>query len=310
MLRHTASPTTGNTNEQNDVLSLSMYPGYGDSPPALDLAFAPSDCHAYLLLPIYDGGRISTYILEEMGEVLLFSMSSHRDKFPVSRLGRMLPIGFTAGRRTVAGTIGLALWDRNALRNLSQLLFTLYPQLTGRPHADEFPPVDIVLSFVNESGNAVTVTIHGVTFLDEGVTLQMDDSRSVVTLSYMAVDYDINYDPIHTSTDRSLWVDDVQTGVGELPPEVGANLYELDPNADKPDLLDLALVRSSDAARQRATQPSRELHVDPIDVQAIREHLRRQLPNIFQRMIDPAAMSLPSIVTMPGLGGGIDAIVR
>ncbi len=163
---------------------------------SLTLSFAPSDCHAYILIPIYSGARIVRHDQYPLGEVLLFSLSSHRDKFPVSRLGRMLPVGFTAGRRTVAGSIGVVLWDRHVFRKITDDLFMAYPHYVGRPHADELPPFDMVLVFVNEYGQTVALNLYGVTLLDEGMSMSTDDSRSVVTYSYMAVDYSLDTAPL------------------------------------------------------------------------------------------------------------------
>lgn len=162
----------------------------------LRYTFAPSDCQAYIMLPVYQGANLVGRDVWQLGEVVLFSLSAHRDKFPISRLGRVIPIGFTAGRRTVAGTIGLTLWDRNTLRRVAEALYEKYRQYTDTVHTDEFPPLDIVLVFVNEIGAAVTVTLNGVTVLDEGFSLNADDSRSVLTLSYMAVDFSIRTDPL------------------------------------------------------------------------------------------------------------------
>jgi len=209
------------------------------------LSFAPSDCHAFVMLPVFDGNRIITRITERMGEVVMFSLSSHRDKFPVSRLGRMLPIGFTAGRRTVAGTIGLVLWDRNALRRLSDRLYKTFPQFIGTPKPDEFPPLDILLVFVNEVGVTVSVTLYGVTFLDEGTTLNTEDARAFTTLSYMAVDYEINTDPLSPKRDDAIPVPQEEPVKTKQNEQLEVNRYRLSPNGQRPSDLPLQLTRPS-----------------------------------------------------------------
>jgi len=208
------------------------------------LSFSPSDCHAFVMLPIFQGDRIVSRITERMGEVLMFSLSSHRDKFPVSRLGRMLPVGFTAGRRTVAGTIGLAVWDRNALRRLSKRLYQAFPQFIGTPHADEFPPLDILLVFVNEAGSSVSITLYGVTFLDEGTTLNTEDVRAFTTLSYMAVDYEINTDPLAPKREEGSAVPQTTPAPKvSLPKELQVNLFRVVPGAQRPSEMALQLSR-------------------------------------------------------------------
>lgn len=242
------------------------------------LAFAPSDCQAYVMLPVYDGRRMITRITERMGEVVLFSLSSHRDKFPVSRLGRVLPVGFTAGRRTVAGSIGLVLWDRNALRRLSERLYRAYPQFVTRPHADEFPPLDIVLVFVNEVGNIVSVTLYGVTILDEGVALQTDDVRSTVTLSYMAVDYEINHSPGSPlrQSDQGDSKSNQRRTEKKPSSRVTANKFEVSPSGKRPDEMTLSLLSTYD---QKTSQP-------PVPPNAVEMNATQLDMNIFGEWVD------------------------
>ncbi|GIV21958.1 MAG: hypothetical protein KatS3mg023_3709 [Armatimonadota bacterium] len=232
-------------------------PAYASDDTDFQISFAPSDCHAFVMLPVYDGTRMVTRITERLGEVVLFSLSSHRDKFPVSRLGRMLPIGFTAGRRTVAGTIGLVMWQRNALRRISERLYRAFPQFIGTPHADEFPPLDILLVFVNETGATVSVTLYGATILDEGMTLQTDDVRTVVTLSYMAVDYEINTSPIQSKRDTGHAVPSGNTRPAKPALQsVRVNRYELSASGKKVD--ELVLNSVSGNADERAVATVRE----------------------------------------------------
>lgn len=268
---------------QSSPSSVDVYrlPRRGEDDVEFRLAFAPSDCQAYVMLPVYDGQRMVTRITERMGEVVLFSLSSHRDKFPVSRLGRVLPIGFTAGRRTVAGSIGLVLWDRNALRRLSERLYRAYPQFVSRPHADEFPPLDIVLVFVNEMGSTVSVTLYGVTILDEGVTLQTDDVRCVVTLSYMAVDYEINHSPLSQVRDAREEDASRQQSLSERMPQgsVTANRFEVSVSGIRPEEMTLSLISP---AGQKLSEPdvprnALELNATQLDMNLLGEWVERPL---------------------------------
>jgi len=248
------------------------------------LAFSPSDCQAYLLLPIYDGTRIVNRYIEPLGEVVLFSLSSHRDKFPVSRLGRMLPVGFTGGRRTVAGSIGIVLWDKNAFRRISQRLYESYQQFVAEPHADEFPPFDLALVFVNEMGNTVSITLYGVTLLDEGVALQTDDVRSVVTLSYMAVDYEIDNDPLEPrrETGYRLW-EAPRIQVSQPAKEIQVDRYHVEEDTTKSEGMPLLPTqRPSGAGVQRL---SREDLVAPTSESSASARVRA-IPNIVAYVVD------------------------
>lgn len=244
-----------------------------------ELSFSPSDCHAYIILPIYNGDKLATKITERLGEVVLFSLSSHRDKFPVSRLGRILPIGFTAGRRTVAGTIAVVLWDRNAFRRLSQRLNMAYSHFTAMPHSDEMPPLDIVLVFVNEFGKTVSVSLYGVTILDEGLTIQSDDVRTVVTMSYMAVDYQIDHDPLQSFLPpRSTAPEILPQESEETSKTVFANRYEVNPQGRRPDL-ELSLVQPSTEPRLSVPEfpSSYQLSATQLDMDLLGEWVERPL---------------------------------
>ena len=54
------------------------------------------------------------------------------------------------------------------------------------PLADMLPPFDIVLSFFNEYGLGAKMKIYGVTIVDEGQTMSVDDLITEQTYVYMA----------------------------------------------------------------------------------------------------------------------------
>lgn len=54
------------------------------------------------------------------------------------------------------------------------------------PLSDMLPPFDIILSFQNESGAFSKMKILGVTIVDEGTTMSVDDLITESTYTYMA----------------------------------------------------------------------------------------------------------------------------
>jgi hypothetical protein len=48
------------------------------------------------------------------------------------------------------------------------------------------PPFDIVLTFFNEYGNAAKMKIFGITIIDEGQTMSVDDLITEQTYTFMA----------------------------------------------------------------------------------------------------------------------------
>ena len=83
---------TGNRGTTPNNMALESY--------STDRVFSGVDIVAYVTLP---GKRSYT-----LGSLNLLSISTHRDKFPVTALGKIRVKGFTAGHRTVGGTMVFA----------------------------------------------------------------------------------------------------------------------------------------------------------------------------------------------------------
>jgi hypothetical protein len=118
-----------------------------------------------------------------IGELSTISYSIHREKFPVRALGNINARGFTSGYRTIAGTMVFTVFDRHALLsamgNINEygMVYMM---------ADEMPPFDITISFINEYGHAASMTIYGITIVDEGQVMSIQDIMTENTISYMA----------------------------------------------------------------------------------------------------------------------------
>lgn len=112
------------------------------------------------------------------------SISTHRDKTPITSLGRIDPHGFVASRRTVAGSMVFWMSDTSPL---SQLLSANYRN--ELLHADELPPFDLYLTFLTENDMWSSTIIYGITILDEGMVIENANGEPIaVTYSYMAMD--------------------------------------------------------------------------------------------------------------------------
>lgn len=139
-----------------------------------------------------------------VGELSTISYSIHREKFPVRSLGMINAKGFTKGYRTIAGTMVFTVFDRHvileAIVNGSKDggLLDQYSDLATDSFdfarnfvTDEMPPIDITLTFANEYGHASSMTIYGVTIVDEGQVMSIQDIMTENTLSYMATGIDL-----------------------------------------------------------------------------------------------------------------------
>jgi hypothetical protein len=157
--------------------------------PFSDMSFSGADIHATMVIPrIGENGNI-----EDDGEVLelaelqTISYSMHRENSPVRTLGHVNPRGFVKGSRTIAGSMIFTVFNEYAFYRIKnykkQLASTngLYA-----PLADMLPPFDVVFSFFNEYGLAAKMKIYGITIVDEGQTMSIDDLITEQTYTYMA----------------------------------------------------------------------------------------------------------------------------
>lgn len=119
-----------------------------------------------------------------LGELQTLSYSMHRENTPVRLLGHVSPAGFVRGARTIAGSMIFTVFNNYAFYRLRQFQRAIENRLY--PVADMLPPIDIVITFANEFGTLSKMKILGVTFVDEGGTMSIDDLIQEQTYTYMA----------------------------------------------------------------------------------------------------------------------------
>lgn len=135
-----------------------------------------------------------------IGELQTISYSTHRDKYPVRVLGKINPIGFTSGGRTIAGSLIFTVFDRHIIMKLINAMYgDTYNSLTEEDREDmkinmkmdELPPIDVTITLQNELGSSSYVRIYGITFVDEGQVMSIEDMITEQTMSYMAQDIEL-----------------------------------------------------------------------------------------------------------------------
>jgi len=129
-----------------------------------------------------------------LGGVATFSYSIFREKSPVRVLGRSYAKGYTAGPRTIAGSMIFVVFDRNPLYEILKALDTNQGAPNDRytsPVADQIPPIDLILWFSNEYGHKSVLRLYGVEFLQEGQTHSINDLYTENVMQYVARDIDI-----------------------------------------------------------------------------------------------------------------------
>jgi hypothetical protein len=147
------------------------------SNPVTYTSYSGTDIVATILLPNEPGSLT-------LGELQTISYSVHRENKPVRTLGHTNVRGFVKGPRTIAGSLIFTVFNEYAFYRLTQFKQLMHSGLY--PMADMLPPFDVVLTFANESGSFSKMKIYGVTIVDEGGTMSIDDLISEQTYTYMA----------------------------------------------------------------------------------------------------------------------------
>jgi hypothetical protein len=154
-----------------------------------NMSFSGADAVATLVIPTIgeDGKITSDGDIVELGELQTISYSIHRENSPIRTLGHVNPRGFIKGGRTIAGSLIFVVFNEYAFYRIKQ-----YREFLARkngffaPLADMLPPFDIVISLFNEYGQYAKMKIFGVTIVDEGQTLSIEDLYTEQTYTFMA----------------------------------------------------------------------------------------------------------------------------
>lgn len=154
-----------------------------------NISFSGADAVATMIVPVIgeDGRVTSDGDVIELGELQTISYSIHRENSPIRTLGHVNPRGFIKGGRTIAGSLIFTVFNEYAFYRIKK-----YRELLARrngffaPLADMLPPFDIVVSFFNEYGQSAKMKIFGITIIDEGQSVSIDDLITEQTYTYMA----------------------------------------------------------------------------------------------------------------------------
>ena len=180
--------------------------------PFSNMSFAGVDINATLVIPDIDedGEITASGDVIELAELQTISYSIHRENSPVRTLGYVNPRGFVKGPRTIAGSLIFTVFNEYAFYRIKQFKRKL-ALLGYAPLADMLPPFDVVLTFFNEYGLYGKMKLYGLTIVDEGQTMSVDDLITEQTYTYMArgIQPLIHYDP----TDDFTYPEDTEKEV-------------------------------------------------------------------------------------------------
>lgn len=150
------------------------------------MAYSAYDMTAYIELPAehYNSFNLSPTIMK-FATLAMLKVSTHRDKFPVATLGRLAPIAFTAGHRTVAGSLAFNTINSEAF---SEVLHMIKDSAKINIRPDAIPPFNISLNLINDAGVCSVGKLIGVTLLDGGYSVSVDELAITEVYSFMAKD--------------------------------------------------------------------------------------------------------------------------
>lgn len=201
--------------EKDPISQIRAEKGLPD--PFSNMSFAGTDISATMVIPSIDriNGTIQSMDVLELAEIQTISYSIHRENSPIRTIGHVNPRGFVKGGRTIAGSIIFTVFNEYAFYRIKE-----YRQIMSEtglffaPLADMLPPFDIVLTFFNEYGLGAKMKIYGVTIVDEGQTMSVDDLITEQTYTFMARGIQpmisMDYDPMLLGAEESAVYKDRQ----------------------------------------------------------------------------------------------------
>lgn len=129
-------------------------------------------------------------ITRVIGAFQTISYSIHNAKSPVRVLGDMNPRRYVFGPRMIAGSIVLTVFDRHWMRELFSTYVKIKNQTERYFLMDELPAMNITISCVNEYGHNAKLALYGVTIVNEGQIMSINDVYTENTYEFFALNVD------------------------------------------------------------------------------------------------------------------------
>ena len=138
-------------------------------------------------------------IVKVIGAFQTITYSIHNDKSPVRVLGDMNVRRYVFGPRTIAGTLILTVFDRHWMKEL----MGTYKKIKGETERyylmDELPAFNITISCANEYGHNAKLALYGVTIVNEGQVMSINDVYTENTYQFFATNIEYLDRVEHTS---------------------------------------------------------------------------------------------------------------
>lgn len=157
-----------------------------------------------------------------IGELQAITYSINREKAPIYTMGDPDPRSFTRGKRGISGSLVFTIFDRHALvKSLKDQEEARIHRTPGHvehaeiskwddkvdiddetgevtemsrsdremlevQYADQIPPFDVTINFLNEYGQSAVMRILGVEILNEGQGMSVDDMSIEQSCTFVA----------------------------------------------------------------------------------------------------------------------------
>lgn len=125
------------------------------------------------------------------------SIQTYREKMAVRALGNSYPKGYTRGPRTIAGSMIFTVFNEHALAKLIRSMSgkgSIYGERDTELSsliADQLPPIDLTIVVANEYGQLAQMGIYGVEFVNDGMTMSVEDILTEEVIQFVSRDCDV-----------------------------------------------------------------------------------------------------------------------
>lgn len=155
---------------------------YGDT----YVSFSGHDMICVAGMPLrYQGSHVKV-----LGSLQTITYSIHDEKTPVRALGDMNPKGYIFGPRTIAGSMIFTVFDRHWMTEFMEDYAGSIQKWDSHSLSDELPPLNLTISMTNEYGHTSYLALYGVTFVNEGQVMSINDIYTENTYQFYAMDID------------------------------------------------------------------------------------------------------------------------
>ena len=149
-------------------------------------SFSGTDMVCVFELPLSGGNAVTGVV----GSVKTISYSIHNEKSPVRVLGNMNAIAYVYNNRTIAGSLVFQVFDKHWMLKLLEKWLEKEGKAKVHALSDELPPLNITIAMANEYGDKARIALYGVTFVNEGQVMSIEDFYTENTYEFFALDID------------------------------------------------------------------------------------------------------------------------